>query len=404
MNKRLVGLVASREINARLRDRAFWISTIFLIVIAAASVVIPSLIFDEDERPDVTLAATAGTADELARAAAAVAKASPDGSPAAATVTVVAAAGPGAAEDAVRTGTADAALVETDGALTLVGDRRVPGSVRQAVAAAHQQLALRSQLVEAGLSQSRADIVIGEAATATVVERLLDPPSDDEEAAIGLSVLFALAFFFTTFMFGMGISQSVVEEKQGRVVELLVAAVPVRSLLTGKVLGNLALAVGQILTLLVAGLIGSALAGQGDVARMLARSSGWFMVFFLLGFGMFACLWAAAGALASRQEDLQSTTVPLQALLFVPFFGAVYVSTPGTALTVLSYIPFTAPIAMPRRLLLDDAALWEPFVSAGIMLATAVAFVLVAARLYERSLLRTQSRVSWREAWSAPSR
>ena len=82
-------------------------------------------------------------------------------------------------------------------------------------------------------------------------------------------------------------------------------------------------------------------------------------MFFLLGFLMLACLWAAAGALANRQEDLQATTVPLQVLVFVPFFTAAYVYTPGTLLTTLSYIPFTAPIAMPRRLALGDAAWWE---------------------------------------------
>jgi ABC-2 type transport system permease protein len=110
---------------------------------------------------------------------------------------------------------------------------------------------------------------------------------------------------------------------------------------------------------------------------------------------MLACLWAAAGAVASRQEDLQATTVPLQVLLFLPFFAAMYVYTPGPVLTALSYLPFTAPIAMPRRIALGDAAWWEAPLAAVVLALTAAAFIAVATRVYERSVLRAGTRVAW---------
>jgi ABC-2 type transport system permease protein len=110
---------------------------------------------------------------------------------------------------------------------------------------------------------------------------------------------------------------------------------------------------------------------------------------------MLACLWAAAGALANRQEDLQATAVPLQVLVFVPFFAATYVYSPGTVLTTMSYVPFTAPIAMPRRLALGDAAWWEAGLSALIVAATALLLVALATRIYERSLLRSGGRLGW---------
>jgi ABC-2 type transport system permease protein len=231
--------------------------------------------------------------------------------------------------------------------------------------------------------------VVSAAADAAPAQRLLEPPSKNTDLALASSTAFALLFFLTTFLFGMAIAQSVVEEKQSRIVEILVAAAPVRVLLAGKVLGNTALALGQIALFVAVGLAGASVAGQSGLVSLLLRSSPWFLIFFLLGFLLLACLWAAAGALANRQEDLQATTMPLQVLVFVPFFAAAYVYTPGTLLTTLSYIPFTAPIAMPRRLGLGDAAWWEGALAALVVAAAAVLLVGVATRIYERSLLQS---------------
>jgi ABC-2 type transport system permease protein len=158
---------------------------------------------------------------------------------------------------------------------------------------------------------------------------------------------------------------------------------------------NTALALGQIALFVAVGLAGASVAGQSGLVSLLLRSSPWFLIFFLLGFLLLACLWAAAGALANRQEDLQATTMPLQVLVFVPFFAAAYVYTPGTLLTTLSYIPFTAPIAMPRRLGLGDAAWWEGALAALVVAAAAVLLVAVATRIYERSLLQSAGRLGW---------
>ena len=110
-------------------------------------------------------------------------------------------------------------------------------------------------------------------------------------------------------------------------------------------------------------------------------------------------LWAAAGALSSRQEDLQATTTPVQFLILVPFFLSVYLHESGPWLTLLSYLPFTAPLSMPRRLLIGDAAWWEPVLSAAGVVAMGALLVLLATRLYEGALLRTSGRTTLRTAW-----
>jgi ABC-2 type transport system permease protein len=171
-------------------------------------------------------------------------------------------------------------------------------------------------------------------------------------------------------------------------------------LLVGKVAGSTLLALGQVALLLAAGLAGASAAGQSAATTLLLHSGGWFLLFFVLGFTMLACVWAAVGAMTSRQEDLQATTLPIQMLVILPFFASVYVVEPSRWLTALSYIPFSAPLSMPRRLMIGDAAWWEPLLAASGMAATGVVLVFAATRLYEGALLRTANRVSLRSAWT----
>jgi ABC-2 type transport system permease protein len=190
-----------------------------------------------------------------------------------------------------------------------------------------------------------------------------------------------------------------VEEKQSRVVELLVAAMPVRHLLTGKVVGNTVMALGQIVVVVAAGVVGAFLTGRGELLAQLVGAAGWFIVFFLLGFVMLACLWAAAGALASRVEDLNATTVVMQVLVIVPFFAAVFTLDPGPVQRLLSYVPFTAPLLMPARVVLGTVEPWEPFVAALVVLGTGVLFVALGARVYRNAVLHTSSRLRATQAW-----
>jgi ABC-2 type transport system permease protein len=214
-----------------------------------------------------------------------------------------------------------------------------------------------------------------------------------------LVLVFAFLFYLSVLTFGMSIAQSVVEEKQSRVVELLVAAMPVRWLLAGKVIGNTIMAVGQVVVIVGAGLIGAVVAGQGELVGQLLAASGWFVAFFLLGFVMLACLWAVGGSLASRVEDLSSTTAVMQVLVIVPFFAAIFLIDPSPTQRLLSYVPFTAPLLMPARVVLGTAEAWEPYVAAGGVLVTAVAFVLLGARLYAGSVLHTSGRLKAAQAW-----
>lgn len=271
----------------------------------------------------------------------------------------------GAAEQAVRDGDVDAAVVSGPAVLAM---------------------------------DEAPDEVVRALSTAPPV-RLLDPDAVDPVVAFLVPFVFAFVFFITSQTFGLQIAQSVTEEKQTRIVEILVAAVPVRALLAGKVIAGGILALGQIALIGLVAVLGMRIGDSGDLLTLLAPAIGWFVPFFLLGFVLLAAMWAAAGALVNRQEDIAGVSTPVQLAVMLPFFAVIFLNDNATAMRVLSYLPFSSPTAMPLRLFTGDAAGWEPIVSLAILLVAAGAFLVAGARVYEGSLLRTNGRTSLRAAW-----
>jgi ABC-2 type transport system permease protein len=197
----------------------------------------------------------------------------------------------------------------------------------------------------------------------------------------------------------MQLASSVIEEKQSRIVEIIAAAIPLRHLLAGKVLGTTALALLQLLVYLVVGLVGLSFTSYRSYVPELSGPAVWFLAFFLAGFVALACLWAVAGSLASRTEDLQATSTPLTMLMLVMFFGGV--SLDGRGQVIASFVPPVSAVVMPKRILAGGVGWWEPLLALGLLAGFALATVWIGERLYRRALLQTGGRVSLRQAWSA---
>ena len=227
---------------------------------------------------------------------------------------------------------------------------------------------------------------------------LLSPEDAPNILGYIAAIAFGVIFLFSAQLFGSTIAQSVVEEKQTRVVELLISAIPTRALLAGKVIGNTVLAMGQLLILAAIAVIGLTVTGQTELLQGIGAPIAWFAIFFLFGFILLAALFAAAAAMVSRQEDIGATTTPLIFLIMAPYFLVIFFWNNPTVLTVMSYVPFSAPVGMPMRLFLGQAEWWEPLVSLAILLATCIAAIALGAKIYENSLLRMGARVKLREA------
>ncbi|HEY6800620.1 MAG TPA: ABC transporter permease, partial [Agromyces sp.] len=227
---------------------------------------------------------------------------------------------------------------------------------------------------------------------------ILDPSTTDPGLAYLVAFGFGLVFFMSALTFGTTISQSVVEEKQTRVVEILLSTVSARALLTGKVIGNSILAFAQIIAIALLAVLGLLLTGQRVLLGGLGTSVVWFVVFFAIGFVMLAALFAATSAMVSRAEDIGSVTTPVTMLVMIPYFLVIFFNDNPTVLAIMSYVPFSAPVGMPMRVFLGDAQWWEPFVSLVILLATAALAVAIGERIYRNSLLKMGARVRLGEA------
>ena len=135
--------------------------------------------------------------------------------------------------------------------------------------------------------------------------------------------------------------------------------------------------------------------GDLDAIPAVGVAGLWFLAFFVVGFLALASLWSVAGSLATRQEDLQSTTVPGQALLLVPYLIAVAGS--DKMIEVTSFVPIASSLTMPARLVDGDVPLWQPTVSLLLAAAAAALLIRLGARWYERTLLQTSRRTTYRE-------
>jgi ABC-2 type transport system permease protein len=195
----------------------------------------------------------------------------------------------------------------------------------------------------------------------------------------------------------------VMEEKQNRVVEVVLSRVRPYQVIAGKVLGIGALGLAQLLVLGVAIWVTASLVDIADIsvtalgAEILASVVFWFLV----GYAVYAVVYAALGATVSRQEDLQSVAL-LPALLIIPgfFFGQVAVAEPDSPLAVItSFIPLWSPMVMPSRAAVGDVPLWEVAVAAALAAATIVVLIRLAGRIYTGAILDVGGKVRLRDAW-----
>ena len=379
-------LVTRREVVSRITDKSFLLGTAFMVVLIAGFIGFNA--WQEERTETVTLAAT----PDAAAMATAVADAAPEVDENV-EVTVVEVDDRAAAESALREDEADAWLHPTDDGWQLTSESSEQDSLTNVVEVVVQQQVLADNAAEVGTTVESLQ------AGSTVTTAFLRGDAEKAGVAEAVGFVFVFLFYFAALVFGMQLASSVIEEKQSRIVEIIAAAIPVRHLLAGKVLGNTALAVIQLMVYLVVGLVGLSFTSYKSYVPALSGPTAWFIGFFLAGFIALACLWAVAGSLASRTEDLQATSTPLTMLMLVMFFGGL--SLDGRGQVIASFVPPVSAVVMPKRILAGGVEWWEPLLALGLLAAFAAVTVWIGERLYRRALLQTGGRVSLRQAWSA---
>jgi len=368
-----VKLVARRELTERVRERSFVIGTGISIIIIALVVVLPPLLGLGD-----TTTFTVATTD---RSAAEVARTAQRGADAFDAKVEIRALSPQDAQAALRSGDVDVVLGQ--GSLQSKGkpDDKLVGLLQTA-----------DSLQRAGAGASTPLRV-------TTLEKI-----DDRRDRLGGVAFFTVLILYGQLLtYGFWVASGVVEEKASRVVEILLATIRPRELLAGKVIGLGLLGLGQLLLVAVIGLVIAGASGAVTIDGDLLTAVGLALVWFVLGYAFYSCAFGCAGALVPRLEELQASTTPLTLTIMVSLFVAFAVNSnpDGTLAHVSAFIPFTAPMTLPPRILMGEAPWYEVVGGAIVTLGAAAALIPLAARIYSGAVLRTGSRVKLSEAWRA---
>lgn len=386
--KGMVPLVVRREIVTRIRERSFLISTLVTLLIIGAVVIVPSLFGSDDDTVTVGLIGDTAVVEPALQQAARLQDAE---------LTTTRYADEAAGRAAVEAGDADAVFLGAD---RVIVDSELSGTTEQVVQIAYRQAAGATRLTAAGLDATAVGRALDVPPLAVTA---IDPPDPDADTRSSAAFFGVLLLYFQLIGYGIWVALGVVEEKSSRVVELLLSTLRPWQLLAGKVIGIGLLGLGQLVLTGLVGIGAGVVSGAIDVPSGVAGVAAQVVVWFLLGFAFYACLYAALAALVSRQEEVQNVTSPLTILLVGSFFLALTVANDPTSTlaTATSIIPPFSTMVMPIRWAAGEAPLWEVGVSMLLMVLTVVALIRIAGRIYAGAVLRSGPRIRLKEALSA---
>lgn len=387
-------VVAARDFWVRLRDKGFVIST--MITLSVLSVFI--LIRAYTGGPDSFQLGYVGDRAVADRVAALADRSGLE-------VSVVGFDDSRSADAAIRDGRVDA-VVEGG-----VDDVRAGTATLRVLRGPPELL---DQLVQGAAIGLRIDGALSEAGVADpTVQQLKDqhpvdvsailPPDPDRASKAAVALVAVLLLYGQLFGYGVWVATGVIEEKNSRVVEVLLSAIRARQLMAGKITGIGALGLLQLIFIAIFAITLASVTGAIDLPADSLSAAALTVGWFILGFAFYAAMFAVAGALVSRMEELQNAIVPINLLIFASFLisvGALQ-DPDSTIARVASLLPISSALAMPVRMLLGSATAWEIVASLALVVGSTALLIPLAGRVYAGAVLRTGAKVKLRDAWRA---
>jgi ABC-2 type transport system permease protein len=381
-------LVMRRELTEKIRSKAFWIMNGVIVVLVLAATIIPVLLSD-------------GGIDQIEVAGV--------GSDANAILTLAAQQAPvfgielviselpddDTARAAVEAGEVELALLDS---AVLVGAARPRGDAFALIDGARRLALLDRALSDAGVPDADRTTLL--ATPPLTVESLSVEADDVDPVALGIGLLAVSLLYGLLIFYGQQVAQGIVQEKQSRVIEVLLATMRPVQLLGGKLLGLGVLGLAQVAAIGLAGYIGLLVTGQDTVPAAAVPTVLSAIVWFVLGFGLYASMFALAAAVVAKIEDLQTAMMaPIIALVGSVVLVQFAVADPdGTMATVAALLPTSAPIAQPLRIALGTSSTAITLLGALSVLTTTAVIVPLAARVHAGAALSVRQRISVREA------
>ena len=224
-----------------------------------------------------------------------------------------------------------------------------------------------------------------------------------------LAYFLLFMIYMALIMYGNMVASGVAEEKSSRIMEVMVSTVKPLELMLGKIIGVGSLGLLQFFIWIGVGLIMNTIGSSGALGALLGVGAPlsaipldtvlWFGLYFILGYFLYASIFAAAGALVSRVEEVSQVVTIIMMLIIVGFFGA-YISflNPNSTFAVAtSLIPFTSPMVMFARIVLGSPALVEIIASVFILLASVFIGAWISGKIYSIGILLYGKRPTLRQ-------
>jgi ABC-2 type transport system permease protein len=394
---RSVWLVARREIIERGRSRGFILSVLLTTALVIGSFVVPTLLFGGDDVTKVGLIQPAPTRLPAAIEAAA-ASAQQD-------IEVVPYADRSSAQAALE---ADDVAVVVSVPVDLSG----PGETiykeeRDALLDSIVGGAVIGLRVDAVLADSNVDQVALVAAQTPPSSTELDPQTDADQARFLLANIGTVLILVSIFSFGYTVLTGVVEEKQSRVVEVVLATVRPQDLLMGKVLGIGVLGLVQLAVFVMAGGAAALATDRLTLPSTTPAAVLLLAVWFILGYTLYSTTLGFLGALASRMEEASNASTPVTMIAMISYFVAIFavVDDPdGAVAQIATFLPPSAPMVVPLRAAFDAIPAWEIVASIAITLVAIYGLFVIGGRVYAGAALQTTGRMKLRDAWRSAGR
>jgi ABC-2 type transport system permease protein len=380
-------LVARRILVENLRSRVYRFVTGLMLLISVAAVVVPQLIDDEDTT--YTLATVAEVPADVRSPLEAAAETGDF------TVKFEQVDSADEVRAGIRDGEITAGLVGDSLYTDEEGDGTFPVLVAQAVVAAQTI----QRLQEAGLSPDEVSRIQSVAPPEQVpVGRVDDAARTGAGFAVGIVLYLALTFG------GSAISNAVAMEKSTRISEVLLAVLRPSQIMVGTVVAFGLTTLSQLLILAVPVAIAVPLTDIG-LPTVASGDLALAVVWFVLGFALYAFLFAASAALVDKITEASAAVLPVTMVLVIGYLLAVTVVAEDSSSiwsVLISLFPFSAPLAMPIRWASGEVPVYQLLLAMVLTAGTAALLVVVGSSIYRRALLITGRRVKFREVLRRP--
>jgi ABC-2 type transport system permease protein len=389
---RSILLVARREVLERGRSRGFIFSMLFTTAIIIGSFALPAILLggDDTTRLGIVQPAPAGL-DQAITATGGVLDQDFD---------IVTYPDRTAGQRALAAEEV-AAVVAVPEDLSSSGEllfrREAEPAIQGVVNAAVASLRVNEVLTEAGVDPG----ALAAAQTPPTI-RALEPPEEGADAQFLIANIGAVLILIGVFSFGFTVLTGVVEEKQSRVMEVVLSTVLPRDLLMGKVLGIGLLGLVQLAVFVVAGLVAASLTQDFELPTTTPGAALQLVLWFILGYTLYSTALGVLGALASRMEEASNASTPVTMVAMVSYFVAIFavINDPRSVVAVVAtFVPVSAPMVVPMRAALGAITLIEVVVAVAVTVLAIYALFVVGGRVYSGAALQTAGRMRLRDAW-----